>query len=149
MGYHCYYQGEIEIGEYLTDSDRDLLNYLLNTEDAKKDVFFVPPQIPEALDKIITENPYVGSPFFIDESGDICSGDEESSECADDVARFFRQLVELLTARGYTAYGEIHWDASDSCDGTGTIFVDSDNGVEAVEDEISNPGPSWNQAKTA
>jgi hypothetical protein len=149
MGYHCFYQGDVVINEYLTDADRDLLGYLLNPEDTKRDVFFTPPQIPEALDKIITENPYIGSPFFVDQDGDICSHGEEENEYPAEVTRFLRELLELLKSRGYTMSGEIDWDASDSNDGSGVIFVDSEHGVEDVLDEISNPGPSWRQAKTA
>ena len=51
-------------------------------------------------------------------------------------------IVEHFLKRwGYVLNGEVEWQGEDSCD-RGTIYV-KDNKIEAVEDDISNRGPSW------
>ncbi len=53
-------------------------------------------------------------------------------------------LIEHFFKRwGYTLNGEVSWFGEDDSD-RGTIYV-KDNMVEAVADEITNPGPSWDQ----
>jgi hypothetical protein len=48
----------------------------------------------------------------------------------------------FLGPLGYVLNGEVSWDADNDVEDRGCIFV-KDNVVEAVDDVILNPGPSW------
>ena len=66
----------------------------------------------------------------------------EQDESRHGFQMWLRLLIEhYLAPRGYVLNGEVTWEGEDGDDG-GTIFV-KDNQVEAVDDLIFNPGPSW------
>jgi hypothetical protein len=54
----------------------------------------------------------------------------------------------FLGPRGYVLNGEVSWDADNDVEDRGCIFV-KDNVVEAVDDVILNPGPSWSSDYSA
>lgn len=55
-------------------------------------------------------------------------------------------IANFLGPWGYKLNGSVHWQGGED-DDRGMIFV-KDNAVEAVEDEITNPGPSWDKSTT-
>lgn len=57
-------------------------------------------------------------------------------------AEWLEYLVEhFLKPWGYTLHGEVAWQGDDS-DDQGVIYADGHR-VEAVHNQIANPGPSW------
>lgn len=50
---------------------------------------------------------------------------------------------EILAPRGFTLNGDCWW-VGEEVDDRGTIYV-KDNVVEAIDDVIYNPGPSWDR----
>lgn len=59
-----------------------------------------------------------------------------------DYTEWLKYIVEhFLEPWGRKINGEVHWQGKDSRD-SGIIYA-KDNMIEAVADEIKNPGPSW------
>lgn len=142
MGYHIHFSGEVTVTPPLQDRDREVLEYIFNSDEKKQDVFFEIPTLPAKLAEILRQDKYIGSEFTVNEDGTLIeAGSEESSYDADSMETFWNEIVRHVLPN-YTLYGQINWDASSSHDGTGTLWICGEQ-VEAVSDVTSNPGPSW------
>lgn len=148
MGYHIYFRGEVTIHPPLQEKDRELLEYIFDSERKKKDVFFQAPILPDELETILRQDSYIGREFGISADGTVINTrGEESSYDAGRMEQFWKQITNYVL-QDYLLQGELDWDASDSNEGTGIIWV-SGKQVEAVPDEIRNPGPNWNRVQVS
>ncbi len=78
--------------------------------------------------------------------GSVSPGAEESSH---GLGLWLGLLIDHFFApRGYVLEGEVSWKAASSTSDRGTIYV-KNNRVEAIDDVILNPGPSWKQTAFA
>jgi hypothetical protein len=142
MGYHIYFSGELTVTPPLQDRDREILEYIFNSDQKKQDVFFEIPMLPANLAEILRQDSYIGSEFAVNNDGTLIEAHgEESSYDANSMETFWKEIAQHVLP-SYRLYGQFNWDASGSNDGTGTLWI-SGKQVEAVSDVTSNPGPSW------
>ena len=136
MGYSVYYNGEVQVTPPLKEEDATLLLAIANCEqtEATRAIF-------EAI-KASSEPDLPYHSGLLEVSEDRTCILPESDESRHGLGMWLRLLVDhVLGLRGYVLNGEIWWTADDSED-RGCIYV-IDNQVEAVDDLILNPGPSW------
>ncbi len=142
MGYHIYFRGKLTVTPPLQDRDREILEYIFNSDQKKQDVFFEIPMLPVNLAAILRQDSYIGREFAVNEDGTLIEAlGEDSSYDADSLEQFWSEIAQHVLP-SYTLEGQFNWDASGSNDGTGTLWI-SGKQVEAVSDVTSNPGPSW------
>jgi len=146
MGYHIYFSGQVSVTPPLQDQDREVLEYIFNSDEKKQDVFFEIPTLPAALADILRQDSYIGREFAVNNDGTLIEAQgEESSYDADSMEQFWQQIVQHVLTN-YSWNGQFDWDASSSNDGTGTLWICGKQ-LEAVSDVTSNPGPSWERKK--
>jgi hypothetical protein len=142
MGYHITFRGEVFVDPPLSSKDREVLEYIFNSDRKKQDVFFQLPALPARLANILHQDSHIGSEFAINAEGTVIEAlGEESSYDAGSMEEFWKQIVEHVLP-DYVLNGHFEWDASSSNDGTGILWICGKQ-AEAVSDAISNPGPSW------
>jgi hypothetical protein len=142
MGYHISFHGEVAVRPPLLAEDRSVLEYIFNSEQKKRDVFFQIPALPEKLAAILRQDSYIGSEFRISADGtSIEALGEESSYDGNSMEQFWQQIVQHVLPN-YSVTGQFDWDATASNDGTGVLWI-CGNQVESVTDVPSNPGPRW------
>lgn len=145
MGYHIYFSGGVSVTPPLQDRDREVLEYIFNSEEKKRDVFFEVPTLPAELAEILRRD-NIGREFTLNEDGTLIEASgEEASYDADIMEQFWKEIAQHVLS-SYVLQGQIYWDASGSNDGTGTLWI-CGNQVEAVSDVTSNPGPSWERTE--
>jgi hypothetical protein len=142
MGYHISFRGEVAVSPPLLAEDRSVLEYIFNSEQKKRDVFFQIPVLPEKLAAILRQDSYIGSEFSISADGtSIEALGEESSYDPNSMEQFWQEIVQHVLPN-YSVNGQFDWDAIASNDGTGVLWICGDQ-AESVPDVLSNPGPSW------
>ena len=145
MGYHIYFNGEVSVTPPLQDREREVLEYIFNLKEKKRDVFFEVPTLPAELAEILRRDD-IGREFTLNEDGTLIEArGEETSYDADVMEQFWKEIAQHVLP-SYSLQGQINWDASGSNDGSGTLWI-SGQQVEAVSDVTSNPGPSWERAE--
>ena len=136
MSYSVYYRGEIQIHPPLSEEHAAaVLAFSKKERNELTEPIFArvaaseEPDLPGYLEL-----------FEISEDRSTILPDEDESNHG--LRLWLVLLVQhYLGPLGYVLNGEVSWDASDVED-RGRIFV-KDNAVEAVDDVILNPGPSW------
>ncbi len=143
MGYPVYYNGEVRVTPPLTEEDAAVLLAVANlrqTEEAR------------AVLAAIKASPEPDLPYhagLLEVSEDRTCIVPEDDESRHGLRMWLLLLVEhFLGPRGYVLDGEIWWSADDDSEDRGCIYV-KDNQVEAVDDLILNPGPSWSPSPFA
>lgn len=136
MGYSVYYRGEISVTPPLTEEHAATLMALSKLE---------PSAYTDPIFAAIASSPEPDLPGYgglLDVSGDGSRIVPEEDESRHGVRLWLRLMIEhFLGPLGYVLEGEIEWTADD-LDDRGCIFVRG-NRVEAMDDLIVNPGPSW------
>jgi hypothetical protein len=136
MGYDVYYNGEVSVIPPLTEGDAAVLRAATNLEhtDATQPLFAAIAASPEP------DLPYHAGLLEVSEDREFILPEQDESRHG--FRMWLKLLIEYyLAPRGYVLEGEVTWEGEDR-DDCGTIFV-KDNQVEAVDDLIFNPGPSW------
>ncbi len=143
MGYPVYYNGELQVSPPLTEEDATVLLAVANlkqTEEAR------------AVLAAIKAGPEPDLPYhtgLLEVSDDRACIVPEDDESRHGLRMWLLVLIEhFLGPRGYVLNGEIWWTADDDSGDRGCIYV-KDNQVEAVDDLILNPGPSWSPSPFA
>lgn len=136
MGYDVYYNGEVRVAPPLTEEHAGLLRALVNFEQTEK---------TQAIIAAIAASPepdLPGHAGVLEVSEDREYLLPEEGESRHGIRLWLRLLVQhLFVPLGYTLNGEVLWEGEDH-DDSGGIFI-KDNQIEAVDDLIFNPGPSW------
>ncbi len=143
MSYPVFYQGSIGITPRLTIDDAELFHAL---GDYKPN-----PKADELLDAMQTTSKstvrwYAGMLRLSRMLGSVSPRAEESSH---GLGLWLKLLIEHFFApRGYVLQGEVSWKAANDATDRGSIFV-KDNQIEAIDDVVLNPGPSWKRTAFA
>jgi hypothetical protein len=136
MGYNTNFSGQFDLDKPLTPEHKAFLNQIAGECEKME-----PP-----AGSIIDDNEpdsYCDWVPTEDGTGIEWNGAEKFSNYVD----WIEYLVShFLQPWGYVLNGQVDW-IGDASDDRGMIYI-KDNKVEAVEDELSNPGPSWNKAET-
>lgn len=144
MGYHVFYNGRIDIAPPLTVDDACLFQTIINPERQDKNIFNTDTSAETIRKAIEDENEYLSS-FPLDLKDDLATLEDTGNEERPGCAEWLTSLIQHFFApRGYVLDGDISW-GGDNIDDRGTIYIHA-NQLEAVDDEIDNPGPSWERA---
>jgi hypothetical protein len=143
MGYPVYYGGEVHITPPLGEEDATVLLAVANLEETEES---------RALFAAIKSGPEPDLPHYaglLEVSEDRTCIVPEGEESRHGLRMWLRLLIEhMLGPRGYVLSGEIWWRAGDDSDDRGCIYV-KENQLEAVDDFLFNPGPSWSPSPFA
>jgi hypothetical protein len=136
MADDVYYRGELSVTPPLSESDAKILVAFLDLERTT--------ETQAIFDAIAGSDqpdlPYYGGLLRV--SDDRCLIDAGEEESRHGVGLWLRiALKHFFQLRGYSVTGEISWEGSDA-DDRGCIHV-KDNQMDAVDDLIIFPGPSW------
>ena len=137
MSYPVYYQGEIHIAPPLSEEHATtVLAFSRKERNELTEPIFARVAASEEPDL-----PGYANLFDISEDrSTILPCDVESEH---GLRLWLLLLAEhFLGSLGYVLNGEVYWDAANDVEDRGCIFV-KDNVVEAVDDVMLNPGPSW------
>ncbi len=136
MSYSVYYRGEIHVDPPLAEVHAAAV--LAFSKKERNDL--TEPILAKVAASEEPDLPGYADLFYISEDRSTILPDEDES---DHGLRLWLELLvqHFLGPLGYVLNGEVSWEADD-VDDHGCIFV-KDNAVEAVDDVILNPGPSW------
>jgi hypothetical protein len=138
MSYPIYYRGELTVTPALSEADKAIFTALVNRSDVEiaKPVLDL---LPNG-----TNVPYYAGLLVVNEAGDSITPEEEDSR--EGLPLWLELLIPyFFEPRGYAVFGEFTWGAENDEADRGKIYV-ADGNVEAVDDVILNPGPSWKPA---
>ncbi|MBB6144290.1 hypothetical protein HNQ77_002242 [Silvibacterium bohemicum] len=136
MPYSVYYRGEIQITPPLSEEHAAAVLAFSKKERNE----FTEPIFARVAASEEPDLPGYSNLFVLSEDRSTILPDEDES---DHGLRLWLVLLvqHYLEPLGYVLNGEVSWDSSD-VDDRGCIFV-KDNAVEAADDVVLNPGPSW------
>jgi hypothetical protein len=147
MGYHVFYNGRIDITPPLTVDDARIFQTIINPERQDKNIFNTDTSAETIRQAIEDENDYLSS-FPLDLKDDRATLEDTGNEERNGCAEWLTSLIQHFFApRGYVLDGDITW-AGDNIDDRGAIYIKA-NQLEAVDDVIDNPGPSWERNPAA
>lgn len=126
MGYSVYYNGEIDISPKLNKDEARLQEALQKNTLA---------QLGITSDD--ERHLYHGCDWRLCNDGLSIEGESR----ADQDAWLGLLITRFFEPNGYTLSGKVTWEGDQSGD-SGVIYVE-ENRVEAVSNQITNPGPSW------
>lgn len=136
MGYPVYYNGKIEIVPPLTKEHAALVRDFAQGEHTE----FTEPIFAAIAASEEPDLPYSCGLFEVSEDRSLLVPEEGESRHG--LATWVALLVKhILEPSGYVLNGEVGWSA-EALDDRGCLFV-KNNLLEAVEDIVVNPGPSW------
>jgi hypothetical protein len=151
MGYDIYWNSDVQITPPLSEQYLAELKYILLDEDpCTQDVFTEVSFSPEVESM---HRHFHGSDlkdrltWELDVASDSLPDLQYDTRWyADDAVAALKYLIqEFFKPGGYTLEGDLNW-SGDACEDRGVLYIEGDK-VEAVEDVIDNPGPSWKRER--